>query len=707
MRVSIEARDQLAARFEVLLPHLNERQQRLALAVEARLLGHGGVRAVAQVAGVSETTVRRGVFELEAGEAPFPPGRVRRPGGGRKAAARQDPELVSALLALVEPDERGDPMSPLRWTTKSLRHLADELTRQGHPVSAPTVGKLLGEHGFSLQANAKSLEGKQHPDRDAQFRYLNEQVKEHQAAGEPVISVDAKKKELLGQLPNAGQEWRPKGQPIRVEDHSFFTSPQGEQAIPYGVYDLTTDTGWVNVGVDHDTSAFAVASIRRWWRSRGHGDYPQATRLLITADAGGSNSYRYRAWKAELAALAAETGLRITVCHFPPGTSKWNKIEHRLFAHITMNWRGRPLTSHEVIVSTITATRTRTGLRVAAALDTRDYPLGVSVSQARMDALPIQSHPWHGAWNYTIHPRPVTERPADGQAATGHHDPHHARSTALEVLADPALTGMSRQEFDALATRLAPAQAAQTQQRCYQQRGGRRRRAPGAGGRPLLGDADRILITIVYLRQVCSQKVLSELLEVNPTSIGQAIAATRQLLEEHRCPITPTTLRFSRATDLLDYLDNGSSARQPRSRPRLPEVLSDPVLTGMSRQDLQQLTERLALRQAAQTERRRHRRRGRERLPGTRGGVFRQKITDAERVLAGVLSLRGVCTRRVLAELLGVSPRTIGNALLDVRPLLEQDGHATAPAKRRFSTSAALVDSVNSQHDVSATKPPA
>jgi transposase len=703
----MEVRGQLAVRFEVLLPHLNERQQRLALAVEARLLGHGGVRAVAQVAGVSETTVRRGVFELEAGEEPFPPGRVRRPGGGRKAAARQDPDLVTALLALVEPDERGDPMSPLRWTTKSLRHLAEELTRQGHPVSAPTVGKLLREHGFSLQANAKSLEGKQHPDRDAQFRYLNEQVKEHQAAGEPVISVDAKKKELLGQLPNAGQEWRPKGQPIRVEGHSFFTSPQDEQAIPYGVYDLTTDTGWVNVGVDHDTSAFAVASIRRWWRSRGHGDYPQATRLLITADAGGSNSYRYRAWKAELAALAAETGLRITVCHFPPGTSKWNKIEHRLFAHITMNWRGRPLTSHQVIVNTIAATRTRTGLRVAAALDTRDYPLGVSVSKARMDALPIQPHPWHGTWNYTIHPRPVSERPADGPAATTHHDPHHARSKALEVLADPALTGMSRQEVDALATRLAPAQAAQTQQRCYQQRGGRRRRAPGAGGRPLLGDADRILITIVYLRQVCSQKVLSELLEVNPTSIGQAIAATRQLLEEHRCPVTPTTLRFSRATDLLDYLDNGSSASPPRSRPRLPEVLSDPVLTGMSRQDLQQLTERLALWQAAQTERRRHRRRGRERLPGTRGGVFRQKITDAERVLAAVLSLRGICTRRVLAELLGVSPRTIGNALLDVRPLLEHQGYATAPAKRRFSTSAALVDFVNSQHDASAMKPPA
>jgi transposase len=702
MRVSTEVCGQLATRFEVLLPHLNERQQRLALAVEARLLGHGGVRAVAQAAGVSETTVRKGVFELEAGEEPFPPGRVRRPGGGRKSAAQQDPDLLRALLALVEPDERGDPMSPLRWTTKSLRHLADQLTRQGHPVSAPTVGKLLRDNGFSLQATAKTLEGAQHPDRDAQFRYLNEQVKEHQAAGEPVISVDTKKKELLGQLPNAGREWRPKGQPIRVEDHSFFSDPKAPQAIPYGVYDLTTDTGWVNVGVDHDTSAFAVASIRRWWQARGQVDYPQATRLLITADAGGSNSYRYRAWKAELAALAAETGLGVTVCHFPPGTSKWNKVEHRLFAHITMNWRGRPLTSHEVVLTTIAATRTRTGLRVAAALDTRDYPLGVSVSKQRMDALPIQPHPWHGARNYTIYPSPRIKHPADGQAATEHHDLDHARSQALTALADPALTGMSRQQLDALAARLAPAQAAQAEQRCYQQRGGRRRRAPGAGGRPLLGDADRVLITVVYLRQVCSQRVLSELLEVNPTSIGQAIAATRQLLEEHGCSVTPTTLRFSHAQDLLDYLENGSAV----SPPRLPEVLSDPALTGMSRPELQQLTQRLALGQAAQTERRRHQRRGRPRLPGTRGGVFRQKLTDAERVLAAVLAQRGACTRRVLAELLDVSPRTIGNALLDVRPLLEQDGHVLAPAERRFSTAAALLNFVNSQHGASATKPP-
>jgi transposase len=326
MAISSDACDQLALKFEVLLPHLNERQRRLLLGAEARLLGHGGVRAVAQVAGVSETTVRRGVFELEEGQDPFPDGRVRREGGGRRSTEELDAGLVPALLALVEPDERGDPESPLRWTTKSLRHLAGELARQGHRVSAPTVGRLLRGAGFSLQANAKTLEGVQHPDRDAQFRYINEQVKDHQASGEPVISVDTKKREQLGRLPMAGREWRPRGEPVRVEDHSFFfTGPEVEQAIPYGIYDIARDSGWVNVGTDHDTSVFAVESIRRWWRARGREDYSGAGRLLITADAGGSNSCRYRVWKSELAALAAETGLLIMVCHFPPGTSKWNK----------------------------------------------------------------------------------------------------------------------------------------------------------------------------------------------------------------------------------------------------------------------------------------------------------------------------------------------------------------------------------------------
>ncbi|QHY93543.1 Rhodopirellula transposase [Streptomyces sp. S4.7] len=360
----------------MLLPHLDERQRRLLMAAEAGMLGHGGVRAVAQAAVVSETTVRKGVFGLEAGEEPL--GRVRRPGGGRERVAVLDQGLRPALLALVEPDERGDPMSPLRWTVKSTRTLARELKRAGHQVSADTVANLLREEGFSLRANAETIEGSQHGDRDAQFRYLNEQARGHRDAGRPVISVDTRKKELLGAFENSGRQWRPTGEPVLVGVHDF-ADPQLGKAVPYGIYDLAANTGRVNVGTDHDTAAFAVESIRRWWHGQGRPAYPRATRLLITAGAGGSNGYRTRAWKLELARLAAETGLTITVCHLPPGTSKWNKIEHRLFSHITMNWRGRPLTSHEVIVNSIAATTTSTGLRVRAALDTNSYPTGVKI----------------------------------------------------------------------------------------------------------------------------------------------------------------------------------------------------------------------------------------------------------------------------------------------------------------------------------------
>ncbi len=319
MRIPDGTRSQLSVKFAVLLPHLDERQRRLLLAAEARVLGHGGVRAVALAAAVSETTVRKGVFELEAGEEPL--GRVRRPGGGRKRVAELDPGLRPALLALVEPEVRGDPMSPLRWTVKSTHVLARELTRAGHRVSADTVTDLLRDEGFSLQANAKTLEGSQHVDRDAQFRYLNEQARQHRDAGQPVISVDTKKKELVGEFKNDGRQWRPAGDPVPVNMHDFADLKLGK-AIPYGVYDLAANTGWVNVGTDHDTAAFAVESIRRWWNGQGQVSYPQATRLLITADAGGSNGYRTRAWKLELARPAAETGLMFTVCHLPPGTSK-------------------------------------------------------------------------------------------------------------------------------------------------------------------------------------------------------------------------------------------------------------------------------------------------------------------------------------------------------------------------------------------------
>jgi hypothetical protein len=307
----------LAAKFAAIFPHLDERQRRLLVGAEARALGHGGIRLVARAAGVREATVSLGVAELDSGAEPL--GRTRRPGGGRKRAAYVDPGLRPALLALVEPDERGDPMSPLRWTAKSTRRLAAELTARGHRVGADTVGDLLRAEGFSLQGNAKSIEGKQHPGRDAQFRYINEQVKGHQGTADPVISVDTKKKELAGAFKNAGREWRPRGQPVATHTHGFPAGSLGK-AVPYGVYDITGNTGWVNVGTDHDTAAFAVEPIRRWWKSAGSSDYPLARRLLITADAGGSNGYRTRAWKAELAALAVETGLEITCCHFPPGT---------------------------------------------------------------------------------------------------------------------------------------------------------------------------------------------------------------------------------------------------------------------------------------------------------------------------------------------------------------------------------------------------
>lgn len=400
MRVSESICHQLAVKFEVLFPHLDERQRRLLMGAGARVLGHGGIRAIARAAGVSETTVRKGVDELEAGEDPL--GRVRRPGGGRKRAADVDPGLRPALLALVEPDVRGDPMSPLRWTTKSTRNIASELTRQGHKVSADTVGDLLREEGFSLQANAKTIEGAQHPDRDAQFRYINDQAKDHMSAEDPVISVDTKKKELVGDYKNGGRQWRPEGEPVLVKTHDFLDRQGPGKAIPYGIYDIAANTGWVSVGTDHDTAAFAVASIHRWWQTVGRHDYPRATRLLITADAGGSNGYRTRAWKMELAALATETGLDITVCHMPPGTSKWNKIEHRLFSHISMNWRGRPLTSHDVIVNSIAATTTRTGLKVHAELDPGTYDTGIKVTDSDIDALPIHRHPFHGDWNYTL-----------------------------------------------------------------------------------------------------------------------------------------------------------------------------------------------------------------------------------------------------------------------------------------------------------------
>jgi hypothetical protein len=406
----VAVEEALARKSAALWPHLDERQRRMWLGVEARELGHGGVSTVARAVGVSRPTVARAIRELDEPSQPVPARRVRRPGGGRKRLTAKDPGLAPQLVALVDPATRGDPESPLQWTSKSTRQLADALSRAGHAVSHSTVGDLLRGLGYSLQANAKTREGAQHADRDAQFGYLAEQVRTHLDDGQPVVSVDTKKKELVGEYKNAGREWEPRGGPVEVNVHDF-PDPEVGKAIPYGVYDVAADAGWVSVGRDHDTAAFAVATLRRWWDAMGAAAYPRAGRLLVCADGGGSNGYRTRLWKVELARLAADTGLTITVCHLPPGTSKWNKIEHRMFAHISMNWRGRPLTSHEVVVQLIAATTTRSGLQVQAELDEGVYPKGLRIGDKDMAALPLTRHDFHGEWNYTLHP--ATPDPAE------------------------------------------------------------------------------------------------------------------------------------------------------------------------------------------------------------------------------------------------------------------------------------------------------
>jgi transposase len=393
----------LAEKFASTLPHLNERQRRLVVAAEARALGRGGVSIASRASGLSRPTVYKGLAEL--GGQVLPPDRVRAGGGGRKKVTDTDPRLLADLQRLLAPATRGDPTSPLRWTTKSTRALARALTEMGHVVSHTRVGELLHELRYSLQANTKVIEGRQHPDRDAQFGYLTTKVRAYLRRHDPVISVDTKKKELIGDYANPGRQWRPHGQPERVKVHDFADEVLGK-VVPYGVYDLGRNHGWIEVGVDHDTAAFAVAAIRAWWRGDGAAAYPKATRLLVTADAGGSNSYRAKLWKTELAALATETGLTITVCHFPPGTSKWNRIEHRLFAAISTNWRGQPLTSHEVIVNLIGATTDSSGLVVHAELDTHTYPKGVEVANEQVDALALKRHKFHGEWNYTLRPDP-------------------------------------------------------------------------------------------------------------------------------------------------------------------------------------------------------------------------------------------------------------------------------------------------------------
>lgn len=525
MAITGEVRAILAARLEAILPHLDERQRRLLLGAEARVLGHGGIKAVAQAAGVREATVSSGVDELDAGVVAS--GRVRRPGGGRKPVTAHDPDLMTALRALVEPDERGDPMSPLRWTTKSTRNLAAQLTRQGHPVSHVTVAELLRDDGFSLQGNAKVLEGYRHPDRDTQFRYLNEQAKQHQNDGQPVISVDAKKKEQIGPFAAGGRDWRPAGRPVQTRSHDF-PDPEQHIAIPYGVYDLTTNTGWVNVGTDHDTATFAVESIRRWWNNRGRTDYPNADRLLITADAGGSNNHRNHTWKAELAALATETGLDITVCHFPPGTSKWNKIEHRLFSQITLNWQARPLTSHHIVVQTIAATTTRTGLAVHAQLDTGTYNLGNRISTKHLNSLGLHRHDWHPDWNYTLTPQQPTTTPP---ATTPRPD--------LSWLHHPAITGMSNNDLTTLITLLTALQTPHHR-----------------GVKPTLNLTDRLLATLLHHRLHLPQTTLTTLFAISRENLNRNIQTTRKLLHQAQRTLPTSTTHLHTLNDLHTHATN-------------------------------------------------------------------------------------------------------------------------------------------------------
>lgn len=392
--------------FRSLRPEMDERMRRQWAATEARELGWGGVTVVANATGLSRPTIIAGLRDLElpAQQRALESARIRRPGGGRRPLAEIDPGLLRALDSLIEPMTRGDPESPLRWTCKSLRRLAEELTRQHHPVGPSTVGGLLKEAGYSLQGNRKTREGASHPDRNAQFVYINACVQRFQKRNQPAISVDTKKKELVGDFRNAGREWRPQGEPEDVRVHDFL-DPKLGKAIPYGVYDMLNNQGWVSVGIDHDTAQFAVNSIRRWWTRMGQRRFPHARQLLITADGGGSNGSRSRLWRVSLQDLADELQLQLLVCHFPPGTSKWNKIEHRLFSFITQNWRGRPLASHQAIVNLIATTTTRTGLIVKAALDTNCYDTKIKVSDEQLSRLKLKRHAFHGEWNYTISPR--------------------------------------------------------------------------------------------------------------------------------------------------------------------------------------------------------------------------------------------------------------------------------------------------------------
>jgi transposase len=574
MGVNAELLRVLGPELELLLPELDEKARRLTLGAVARAAGDGGVTAVAKMTGASWQTVANGAAELESGQV-APEGRVRRPGAGRKKLAEADPGLVPALLALVRDSARGDPESPLLWTTKSAVNLAGELTRQGHACSPQTVWRLLREQGFSTQANAKVSEGRRHPDRDAQFRYIAGQAREHLAAGQPVISVDAKKKEQVGEYAQGGREWRPKGDPVRVRDHCFADRESGH-AIPYGIYDVAANAGFVNVGTGHNTAALAVESVRRWWNLAGQDAYPQATRLLVTCDAGGSNGWRNRAWKAGLAQLATETGLEITCCHFPPGTSKWNQIEHRLFSQITLAWRGRPLTSYDVILSTIAAVTTRTGLTVTAVLDQNPCPKGTIISDEQIQDIEdrhLTRHEFHGEWNYAVGPVP-RPAPAPGPAVP----PAPAGLCGPAVLNHPALTGLDPADLDALAAALEAPFRGHREQRRYARAGRPRTRTGRAGGwNRKLGTAGHLIATRLRAHLNLPVKVVGALLGIDATTVSHATSRTASILAglppgQQPPAAPPPAIRLYTLDDLRGY-----AARHGITIPAPPAARTPPA----------------------------------------------------------------------------------------------------------------------------------
>jgi hypothetical protein len=553
----------------MVLPMLDERSRRLVMGMAAQAAGEGGTGAVAALTGAAWATVADGKAELESGES-APAGRVRRAGGGRKRLEDADPGLAGALEALMAESSRGDPESPLTWTTRSVRKLAGELTAAGHRCSPAGCWLALRRAGYTLQSNAKAAEGRQHPERDAQFRYIATRAREHLAGGQPVISVDAKKKEHVGNYGQAGREWGPAGSPVVVRSHDFPGKDQ-QHAIPYGIWDEAANAGFVNVGTDGNTAALAVESIRRWWRLAGQDAYPDATSLLVTCDAGGSNGHRNRAWKAGLAELAQETGLEITVCHFPPGTSKWNKIEHRLFCQISLAWRGRPLTSYDVIINTIGAVTTRTGLTAAAVLDQGTYPTGRDVSDKQMKDIEdrcLTRHDFHGEWNYTLL---ATPRPAPEPAPA----PAPAWRCSQQALSHPALTGIDPRALAGLAAALEIPFRVRREQRRYL-RSGRRQRAEGGGGHNRKLDlTDHLLATLIRRHLNLPAHVIAAVLGADRSTISHATRLTGEILAAG-IPLPPAApppgIPLRTLADLRDYAArHGIAITSPPPQPTPPQ----------------------------------------------------------------------------------------------------------------------------------------